>query len=105
MNQASQSDLWISNLWTRGVGRMSNFNQQSVLSVHHWTDTLFSFTTTRDPSAGAWPRRRAPNYLGCRDSGRAAGSQAAGAQYKASRWPSTISSVDIFEATASRKLA
>jgi len=21
-----------------------------VLSVHHWTDTLFSFTTTRDPS-------------------------------------------------------
>ena len=29
---------------------MSNFNQESVLSVHHWTDTLFSFTTTRDPS-------------------------------------------------------
>nr|WP_315594013.1 ferredoxin--NADP reductase [uncultured Cupriavidus sp.] len=28
---------------------MSNLNQQSVLSVHHWTDTLFSFTTTRDP--------------------------------------------------------
>lgn len=28
---------------------MSNFNQESVLSVHHWTDTLFSFTTTRDP--------------------------------------------------------
>src|SRR5919108_320954 len=27
---------------------MSNFNQESVLSVHHWTDTLFSFTTTRD---------------------------------------------------------
>jgi ferredoxin-NADP reductase len=25
---------------------MSNFNQESVLSVHHWTDTLFSFTTT-----------------------------------------------------------
>jgi len=33
-----------------GIGKMSNFNQESVLSVHHWTDTLFSFTTTRDPS-------------------------------------------------------
>src|SRR6202165_1833169 len=31
-------------------GKMSNFNQESVLSVHHWTDTLFSFTTTRNPS-------------------------------------------------------
>jgi ferredoxin--NADP+ reductase len=30
--------------------RMSAFNQESVLSVHHWTDTLFSFTTTRSPS-------------------------------------------------------
>jgi len=29
---------------------MSNFNRESVLSVHHWTDTLFSFTATRDPS-------------------------------------------------------
>src|SRR3981081_2529565 len=29
---------------------MSNFNQESVLSVHHWADTLFSFTTTRNPS-------------------------------------------------------
>ncbi|MCA6115006.1 ferredoxin--NADP reductase [Bradyrhizobium sp. WSM 1738] len=29
---------------------MSNFNQESVLSVHHWTNNLFSFTTTRDPS-------------------------------------------------------
>ncbi len=28
---------------------MSAFNQEQVLSVHHWTDTLFSFTTTRDP--------------------------------------------------------
>ncbi len=28
---------------------MSNLNPQSVLSVHHWTDTLFSFTCTRDP--------------------------------------------------------
>ncbi|MBB6468544.1 ferredoxin--NADP+ reductase [Aminobacter lissarensis] len=27
---------------------MSNLTQQQVLSVHHWTDTLFSFTTTRD---------------------------------------------------------
>jgi ferredoxin/flavodoxin---NADP+ reductase len=29
---------------------MSNMNEERVLSVHHWTDTLFSFTTTRDPS-------------------------------------------------------
>lgn len=29
---------------------MSNFNQERVLSVHHWTDNLFSFTTTRNPS-------------------------------------------------------
>src|SRR5947207_12814870 len=29
---------------------MSNFNQESVLSVHHWTDRLFSFKTTRSPT-------------------------------------------------------
>ncbi len=29
---------------------MSNLIQERVLRVHHWTDTLFSFTTTRDPS-------------------------------------------------------
>jgi ferredoxin--NADP+ reductase len=29
---------------------MSNFNEETVLSVRHWTDTLFSFTTTRSPS-------------------------------------------------------
>ncbi len=29
---------------------MSNLNQETVLSVHHWTDTLFSFTCTRDAS-------------------------------------------------------
>lgn len=29
---------------------MSNFTHESVLSVHHWTDHLFSFTTTRNPS-------------------------------------------------------
>jgi len=28
---------------------MSNFFEERVLSVHHWTETLFSFTTTRDP--------------------------------------------------------
>ncbi|WP_024279170.1 ferredoxin--NADP reductase [Xanthobacter sp. 126] len=28
---------------------MSNFFEEQVLSVHHWTDRLFSFTTTRDP--------------------------------------------------------
>jgi ferredoxin--NADP+ reductase len=29
---------------------MSSFQEEKVLSVHHITDTLFSFTTTRDPS-------------------------------------------------------
>lgn len=28
---------------------MSNLSQERVLSVHHWNDRLFSFTTTRDP--------------------------------------------------------
>ncbi len=27
---------------------MANFNTETVLSVHHWNDTLFSFKTTRD---------------------------------------------------------
>ncbi len=27
---------------------MSNLNTETVLSVHHWNDTLFSFKTTRD---------------------------------------------------------
>ena len=29
---------------------MSAFHEERVLSVHHWTDRLFSFTTTRDQS-------------------------------------------------------
>ena len=29
---------------------MSAFNEERVLSVHHWTDKLFTFTTTREPS-------------------------------------------------------
>ncbi|HLS42215.1 MAG TPA: ferredoxin--NADP reductase [Paenalcaligenes sp.] len=29
---------------------MAAFNSERVLSVHHWNDTLFSFTTTRDAS-------------------------------------------------------
>jgi ferredoxin--NADP+ reductase len=28
---------------------VSAFNEERVLSVHHWTDRLFTFTTTRDP--------------------------------------------------------
>ncbi len=28
---------------------MSGFRREKVTSVHHWNDTLFSFTTTRDP--------------------------------------------------------
>src|SRR5262245_4101447 len=29
---------------------MSAFNREQVLSVRHWTESLFSFTTTRDPA-------------------------------------------------------
>ena len=29
---------------------MSNFNTETVTHVRHWTDTLFSFRSTRDPS-------------------------------------------------------
>ncbi|WP_029350952.1 ferredoxin--NADP reductase [Bosea sp. 117] len=29
---------------------MPAFHHERVLSVHHWTDRLFSFTTTRDPA-------------------------------------------------------
>ena len=29
---------------------MSAFNEETVLSVHHWTDRLFTFKTTRDKS-------------------------------------------------------
>ena len=29
---------------------MSNFTEETVLNVHHWTDSLFSFTATRSPS-------------------------------------------------------
>ena len=28
---------------------MSSLNAETVLSVHHWNDSLFSFRTTRDP--------------------------------------------------------
>ena len=28
---------------------MSTLSQERILSVHHWNDSLFSFTTTRDP--------------------------------------------------------
>src|SRR5262249_21952568 len=29
---------------------MTSLNQERVLSIRHWTETLFSFTATRDPS-------------------------------------------------------
>ena len=29
---------------------MSSMHTERVLTVHHWTDRLFSFTTTRDPA-------------------------------------------------------
>ena len=28
---------------------MANLLRETVTNVHHWTDTLFSFKTTRDP--------------------------------------------------------
>jgi ferredoxin--NADP+ reductase len=36
---------------TQPAASMSSaFNTETVLDVHHWNDTLFSFRTTRDPS-------------------------------------------------------
>jgi ferredoxin--NADP+ reductase len=35
---------------SNGATVMSAFNEEKVLSVHHWTDRLFTFTTTRDPA-------------------------------------------------------
>ena len=32
---------------------MSNLNLETVTSVHHWTDTLFSFTHHARPAASA----------------------------------------------------
>ena len=32
------------------VAVMSNFLRERVLEVRHWTEALFSFSTTRDPS-------------------------------------------------------
>ena len=37
-------------LFTDDFRTMAAFNTERVLSVHHWNNTLFSFTTTRDPS-------------------------------------------------------
>ena len=37
-------------LFIRYPTNMSAFLEETVLSVHHWTDRLFSFTTTRDTS-------------------------------------------------------
>ena len=31
---------------------MSAFNEETVLSIHHWTDRLFTFKTTMEPHAG-----------------------------------------------------
>ncbi len=32
-----------------GKPAMSNFNAETITSVHHWNDNLFTFRTTRDP--------------------------------------------------------
>lgn len=37
-------------LKTEWDGKMSAHHEETVLSVHHWTDRLFSFTTTRHES-------------------------------------------------------
>ena len=42
MNRASKD--------SRTDPSMSKFYEERVLSVHHWTDNLFSFRTTRDPA-------------------------------------------------------
>ena len=31
-------------------GKMNTLFEEEIVSVHHWTDRLFSFRTTRDPS-------------------------------------------------------
>jgi ferredoxin--NADP+ reductase len=38
------------NLLIDQIEIMAAFENETVLSVHHWNDTLFSFTTTRDQS-------------------------------------------------------
>jgi ferredoxin--NADP+ reductase len=35
---------------SENANAMSAFNEERVLSVHHWTNRLFTFTTTRDQS-------------------------------------------------------
>jgi ferredoxin--NADP+ reductase len=32
---------------------MSALNTETILSVHHWNDTLFSFRTTRDQACAS----------------------------------------------------
>src|SRR3546814_14072906 len=32
------------------TGFMSNFDRETILEVHHWTEKLFSFKATRSPS-------------------------------------------------------
>jgi len=44
----SLSGLGLSRAYSRHLNLMSAFLEERVLSVHHWTDRLFSFTTTRD---------------------------------------------------------
>src|ERR1700757_1895585 len=46
----SPSHLFASHL--REGTMMSAFQKETILSVEHWTDSLFSFTATRDPGFG-----------------------------------------------------
>ncbi|MCB1667600.1 MAG: ferredoxin--NADP reductase [Porticoccaceae bacterium] len=47
---------------------MSNLNHETVTAIHHWTDTLFSFKTTRD--SGFRFRNGHFTMLGLEDNGR-----------------------------------
>jgi len=52
-SRLSLSERELGERWTRQPKReqaMSAFHQETVTSVHHWTDDLFSFTTSRDPA-------------------------------------------------------
>ncbi|EPJ45378.1 MAG: oxidoreductase FAD/NAD(P)-binding subunit [Osedax symbiont Rs1] len=51
MQYELSTETTVSVLTSREIeDKMSNIVAEEVLSVHHWNDTLFSFTTSRDPS-------------------------------------------------------
>jgi len=42
--------IFFEKFFSKSVEVMATIREEEVLSVHHWNDTLFSFTTTRDPA-------------------------------------------------------